>query len=80
MTYLTHAGRPLRVNQSFSFRVRQLARYMKRYINNWVAAAIAHRERQAALFALRHLDDRNLKDMGLYRGNIDNAVSGKIRR
>ena len=29
-----------------------------RVMNRWIAAVIAHRERQAALFALRHLSDR----------------------
>jgi hypothetical protein len=28
---------------------------------------IARRERQAAIYALRHLSDRDLKDIGLYR-------------
>ena len=41
-----------------------------RLINCWTAAAIARHERQADLFALRHLNDRELKDIGLYRGDI----------
>jgi uncharacterized protein YjiS (DUF1127 family) len=41
-----------------------------RLINCWTAAAIARHERQAGLFALRQLDDRELKDIGLYRGDI----------
>jgi len=44
-------------------------------INRWVAAVIAHRERQAALFALRHLSDRDLKDIGLYRNEIGDALA-----
>jgi uncharacterized protein YjiS (DUF1127 family) len=36
----------------------------------WVAAAIARRQHQADLFALRQLSDRELKDIGLYRGDI----------
>ena len=49
------------------------ARFLKRVarlINGWVAAAIAHRECQANLVVLRSLSDRELKDMGLTRGEI----------
>jgi uncharacterized protein YjiS (DUF1127 family) len=44
------------------------------FINRLIAAAIAHRERQAALVALRHLSDRDLKDIGISRGEIDDAL------
>ena len=44
-------------------------------INRWVAAVIAHRERQAELAALRHLSDRDLKDIGLYRNEIGDALA-----
>ena len=44
-------------------------------INRWVAAVIAHRERQAALVALRHLSDRDLQDIGLYRNEIGDALA-----
>jgi uncharacterized protein YjiS (DUF1127 family) len=46
-----------------------------RLINRWIAAMIAHRERQAALVALRHLSDRDLKDIGIYRGEIGDALA-----
>jgi uncharacterized protein YjiS (DUF1127 family) len=49
------------------------ARFLKRVarlINGWVAAVIAHRERQANLVVLRSLSDRELEDMGLTRGEI----------
>jgi uncharacterized protein YjiS (DUF1127 family) len=45
-----------------------------RYINRLVAAAIARHERQAAIAALRCLGDRELKDIGLYRGQTADAV------
>ena len=48
-------------------------------INRCVAAVIAHRERQAALVALRHLSDRDLKDIGLYRGDVDAALAEKAK-
>ena len=46
-----------------------------RLINRWIAALIAHRERQAALVALRHLSDRDLKDIGLCRNEIGDALT-----
>jgi uncharacterized protein YjiS (DUF1127 family) len=46
-----------------------------RLINSWIAALIAHRERQAALVALRHLSDRGLKDIGLCRNEIGDALA-----
>lgn len=53
---------------------------MRRQLINWLAAALACRERRAALFALRQWDDRELKDIGLYRGQIEEAVNGASRR
>lgn len=37
-------------------------------------------ERRAAYWQLRHLSDRQLKDMGLTRGNIYEAVYGETTR
>jgi uncharacterized protein YjiS (DUF1127 family) len=51
-----------------------LARF-GRHIDRWIAGMIARRERQAALFALHRLDDRLLRDVGLYRSQIDSALS-----
>jgi uncharacterized protein YjiS (DUF1127 family) len=52
-----------------------------RLINRWIAAAIARHERQADLFVLHQLSDRELKDMGLYRDDIggDLAEAAKYR-
>ncbi len=44
-------------------------------INRRIAAVIAHRERQAALVALRHLSDRDLKDIGICRNEIGDALA-----
>jgi uncharacterized protein YjiS (DUF1127 family) len=41
-----------------------------RFFDGWIAATLAHRERQVAMFALTKLSDRELKDIGLYRGDI----------
>jgi uncharacterized protein YjiS (DUF1127 family) len=43
-------------------------------VNRVIAAAIAHRERQANLVALRHLSDRDLKDIGIYHCEIGDAL------
>jgi uncharacterized protein YjiS (DUF1127 family) len=50
-----------------------LARLGRR-IDRWAAAWIARRARQAALAALSGLNDRELKDMGLYRCQLNDAV------
>ena len=43
----------------------------RRRIDRMVAAAIARRERHAALAALHHLNGRELRDIGIYRSQID---------
>jgi len=43
-------------------------------VNEGVAAFIAHRERQAALSVLGRFSDRELRDMGLHRGQIGPAL------
>jgi uncharacterized protein YjiS (DUF1127 family) len=40
---------------------------LKRYLDGSVAAARAYKERRATMLALRHVDDRLLKDIGVYR-------------
>lgn len=52
---------------------------LRRALNDWVAAALAYRERQAAIHALRQYDDRELKDIGLYRGQIEDAINEASR-
>ena len=49
---------------------RLLARGIVRDVNIFVAAIIAQREHQANLTILRTLSDRELRDMGLTRGQI----------
>jgi len=41
---------------------------------------IAHREREAARFTLGHLNDRALKDIGIYRSQIDDGLTEIARR
>jgi uncharacterized protein YjiS (DUF1127 family) len=50
-----------------------------RLVNRVIAAAIAHRERQANLVALRHLSDRDLKDIGIYRCEIGDALAERAQ-
>ena len=48
---------------------------LTRRINDWVNAVIAHRERQAQLYVLRRLSDRELKDFGLNRAQIREGLA-----
>lgn len=57
--------RPLRVFGRRAFRV----------VNNVIAAVIAQREHQAQLTILRQLTDRELRDIGLSRGNIGGGLA-----
>ena len=49
-------------------------RAVRRLINRFLAAVIARHERHAAREALRRLDDRQLKDFGMYRAQIDSSL------
>ena len=52
---------------------------LRRLLNGWVAAAIAYRERQAALFASHRLRDHELDSTRIYRSPIDEAVEKAAR-
>ena len=47
-----------------------------RRIGMWAHAVAAHWERRAAIKALRQLDDRALRDIGIARCHIETAVLG----
>jgi uncharacterized protein YjiS (DUF1127 family) len=57
---------------SFAIRrsLRHFWRSVFRAINNAIAAVIAQREQQANLAVLRRFSDRELRDIGLSRGQI----------
>ena len=55
-------------------RARRVRRRLKHTVDAWVVAVLEHRERQAAIYALRHLNDRDLKDIGLYRGSYGRII------
>jgi hypothetical protein len=53
---------------------------LKRFLNGWMAAAIAYRERQAAWLALHQAGDRGLNNKRIYRGPLDDALERAARR
>jgi hypothetical protein len=48
---------------------------VKRFLNGQVAAAIAHHEQQAELFAQRKLEHRSVDSMRLYHSPIDQLLA-----
>jgi hypothetical protein len=52
---------------------------LRRFLNGRVAAAIAHHEQQAALFAQQQLDQRQLDSTRIYRGPIDQVLAKAAR-
>ena len=52
---------------------------LRRFLNGRVAAAIAHHEQQAALFAQRERDQRHLDSARIYRGPIDQVLAKAAR-
>ena len=55
--------------------LRSFGRGVFRAVNNAVAAVIAQREHQAQLTLLRQLSDRELRDIGLARGDIAGGLA-----
>ena len=54
---------------------RKFAAYHGDRINHWLAAWIARTEREAARKTLLSFSDRQLRDIGLSRSEIENALS-----
>ena len=54
---------------------RGLGSRLNRLVNRWVAGIIARCEREAARVALRQLEDRELKDIGIYRHQLGDAFT-----
>ena len=54
-------------------RARFLLKRMGRLLNHWLSAVIAERARQADTIVLRHLSDRELKDIGLTAATLVKA-------
>ena len=51
-----------------------------RRIGIWARAVAAHWERRAAIKMLLERDDRELRDIGLVRSQIEAAVGGAVNR
>jgi uncharacterized protein YjiS (DUF1127 family) len=61
---------------------RRLSVFMRRLgrlLDGCVASIIAELERRAEIDALRRLSDRQLKDIGLYRGQIEGGLKEAAR-
>jgi uncharacterized protein YjiS (DUF1127 family) len=67
----SYSATPTAIRRALAIFVIRLARL----INRWVAAVIAHREYQANLVILRSLSDRELRDIGLDRGQIGDGLA-----
>jgi uncharacterized protein YjiS (DUF1127 family) len=60
-------------------KIRSVGRSLVTALNRWIAAFIAHRERQATLAMLQHFGDRELKDIGIHRCEIGPALDEAAR-
>ena len=65
---------PTSATRPFAWRTAIRLARVRRLINRFLAAVIARHERHAAREALRRLDDRQLKDFGMYRAQIDSSL------
>ena len=72
MTMLTII--PTAATRPFAWRTAIWLARSRRLVNRFFAAVIARHERHAAREALRKLDDRHLKDIGMYRAQIDSSL------
>lgn len=59
------------VTERYRTRVGSFLVWLGRLVDRLVAAAIARHQRHAELVALRQFSDRELQDIGIYRGEID---------
>ena len=65
---------PTSATRPFAWRTAIRLARVRRLINRFLAAVTARHERHAAREALRRLDDRQLKDFGMYRAQIDSSL------
>ena len=72
MTILTTI--PSSTTRPFAWRAAVSLARVRRLINRFLAAVIARHERHATRVALHRLDDRQLKDFGMYRAQIDSSL------
>jgi uncharacterized protein YjiS (DUF1127 family) len=62
------------VTERYRTRVGSFLVWLGRLVDRLVAAAIARHERQAERVVLLQLSDRELKDIGIYRGEIEHGL------
>jgi uncharacterized protein YjiS (DUF1127 family) len=77
MTLLTTTRSNVAISTRRRFFV--VLRQFGRLVDHWVASVIAEFERRAEIAALGHLNDRQLKDIGLSRGQIEGALDEACR-
>lgn len=58
--------------------ISRIAGWIGARLKQWAVNYIAYRERQSALAALRRFNDRELKDIGLFRCELEDAVAGRL--
>jgi hypothetical protein len=73
MTLLSHTSGNAGTSDAWK-RINWTGRRLSRLLDGWVATFLARREQQAAESVLCGLSDRELGDMGLYRGQIGHAL------
>jgi uncharacterized protein YjiS (DUF1127 family) len=56
-----------------------LLAHSKRFVDRMVAAMIERHQKQAELFVLRRLSDRELQDIGIYRDQIGPGLEDAAR-
>jgi len=75
MTMLNSASNYSATPAAIRKTIRIFVRGLGRLINNGIAALIAQREHQANLTLLRRFSDRELRDIGLDRGQIGEGLA-----
>ena len=75
MTMLNHTSSYSATPAAIRRAIRTFVRRLARFINNWIAVVIAQREHQANLTILRGFTDRELRDIGLDRGQIPEGLA-----
>jgi uncharacterized protein YjiS (DUF1127 family) len=64
---------------AFQRTARFLLKRIGRLLNHWISAAIEQRAHQADIILLRHFSDRELKDIGLTRGDLGEGLAEAAR-
>jgi uncharacterized protein YjiS (DUF1127 family) len=79
MTMLNTGPSNATVASAIRRKARFVLKHMGHLLNRWIATAIAKRARQEDITFLHHLNDRELRDIGLYRGDLAEGLSEAAR-